>query len=221
MLQYLIEAHRKRGDRILVFVDTIDILTEFARRLNYPYISGDIKTYEREKILQLFQLLNDWNVLFISRVGDVGIDLPDANVAIEVSSLFGSRRQEAQRLGRILRPKEKKEGQTYDSFFYSLVSVGTQEMRYALKRQKFLIKQGYSFQIMDDASFSFNKNPKEKSKFKMSSDEEQTAFLEQLIAMCYRRDNDRGPGVVSSKNELKISISNKNSNANQRIYIER
>jgi DNA excision repair protein ERCC-3 len=193
---------------------------EFAKRLNYPYISGDLKTYEREKILQFFQHLSDWNVLLISRVGDVGIDLPDANVAIEISSLFGSRRQEAQRLGRILRPKEKKDGQAYDSYFYSLVSVGTQEMRYALKRQKFLIKQGYSFQILDDASFNFNKNHQEKLKYKMSSDEEQNLFLEKLIAMCYRRDNDRGNAAANPKNELKINISNKR-DMNQRVYIEK
>ena len=66
---------------------------EYAKILNYPYICGDVKDYERDKIISFFKHLNDdWNVLLISRVGDVGIDLPDANVAIEVSSLFGSRR---------------------------------------------------------------------------------------------------------------------------------
>jgi len=80
----------------LVFIDTIDVLIEFARILNYPYICGDVKEFERDKIIQFFKHLGeDWSVLFVSRVGDVGIDLPDANVAIEVSSLFGSRRQEA------------------------------------------------------------------------------------------------------------------------------
>lgn len=69
---------------------------EFAKKLGYPFICGDVSDYEREKIIQFFKLLDDnWNVLLVSRVGDVGIDLPDANVAIEVSSLFGSRRQEA------------------------------------------------------------------------------------------------------------------------------
>ena len=93
VLQYLIEVHKNRGDKILVFIDTIDILIEFARLLGYPYICGEVSEYEREKILQFFRVLDeDWNVILISRVGDVGIDLPDANVAIEVSSLFGSRR---------------------------------------------------------------------------------------------------------------------------------
>jgi DNA excision repair protein ERCC-3 len=122
-------------------------LREYAKTLGYPYIDSEVKAYEKEKLLQFFQHLDGWNVLFISRVGDVGIDLPDANVAIQISSLFGSRRQEAQRLGRILRPKQqRKEG--FQSYFYSLVSLGTVEMEYALKRQKFLIKQGYSFEIM-------------------------------------------------------------------------
>ena len=142
VLQYLIEIHKKRGDKILIFIDYVDILIKYATVLGYPYISGELKHYEREKILQFFQHLGgDWNVLFLSRVGDVGIDLPDANVAIEVSSLFGSRRQEAQRLGRILRPKEKKQGETYQSYFYTLVSLGTAEINYSFKRQKFLIEQ--------------------------------------------------------------------------------
>ncbi len=89
----MIDLHRARGDKILVFIDTIDILIEFATLLGFPYICGDVQEYERDKILAFFKHLgDDWNVIFISRVGDVGLDLPDANVAIEISSLFGSRR---------------------------------------------------------------------------------------------------------------------------------
>lgn len=140
VIQHLIKKHLACGDKILVFIDSIDILVQFSKILEFPYICGELKNYEREKILEFFQVLPTWNVIFVSRVGDVGIDLPDANVAIEVSSQFGSRRQEAQRLGRILRPKENKEGK-FQSFFYSLVSVGTDEEQYAIKRQKFLVKQ--------------------------------------------------------------------------------
>lgn len=139
-LQYLIKVHLGRGDKILVFIDSIDILIQYAKILKQPYICGELKQYEREKLLQFFQDLDNWNVLFVSRVGDVGIDLPDANVAIEVSSQFGSRRQEAQRLGRILRPKEHNI-EKFQSYFYSLVSSETDEVRYAVKRQKFLVKQ--------------------------------------------------------------------------------
>jgi len=92
ILKHLINLHAKRGDKILVFIDAIEILNEYSRLLNCPYISGEVSEYEREKIIQFFKYLDSWNVLLISRVGDVGIDLPDANVAIEISSLFGSRR---------------------------------------------------------------------------------------------------------------------------------
>mmetsp|Transcript_37350 Transcript_37350/g.99432 ORF Transcript_37350/g.99432 Transcript_37350/m.99432 type:complete len:131 (+) Transcript_37350:1907-2299(+) len=82
--------------------------------------------------------------LFISRIGDTSIDLPEANVIIQISSHYGSRRQEAQRLGRILRPKIKSK----HAFFYSLVSSGTEEMFYSTKRQQFLVSQGYDFKTL-------------------------------------------------------------------------
>jgi DNA excision repair protein ERCC-3 len=186
-IQYLIKMHVAHGDKILVFIDSIEILMNFAKILGYPFISGDLKNFERERLLQFFQTLPKWNVLFVSRVGDVGIDLPDANVAIEVSSQFGSRRQEAQRLGRILRPKESKDGK-YQSYFYSLVSIGTDEVKYAIKRQKFLVKQGYSFKIIQEEVLPYNKNPKEKRKFKMSRVEDQQAFLSQLLSQSLSRD---------------------------------
>jgi DNA excision repair protein ERCC-3 len=182
VVQYLIKMHAAQGDKILVFIDSIEILTEFARILGYPFLYGKMKHHERERLLNFFQVLPKWNVLFVSKVGDVGIDLPDANVAIEVSSHFGSRRQEAQRLGRILRPKENKEGK-YQSYFYSLVSIGTDEVKYAVKRQKFLVKQGYSFKIISEEKLPYNKNPREKAKMKMVTEAQQVKFLEKLVAL--------------------------------------
>lgn len=187
VIQYLIKLHAERGDKILVFIDSIDILKQFAKILNYPFICGDLKNFERERLLQFFQTLPKWNVLFVSRVGDVGIDLPDANVAIEVSSQFGSRRQEAQRLGRILRPKETKEGK-YQSYFYSLVSIGTDEVKYAIKRQKFLVEQGYSFKIIKEESLPYNQNSKEKRRMKLSRIEDQLSFLSQLMSQSLSKD---------------------------------
>lgn len=93
-----------------MFIDTVEILVEYAKWLECPYISGEVSEYEREQIINLFKHTDDWNCLFISWVGDVGIDLPDANVAIEISSLFGSWRQKTQRLGWIIRPKSQSEG---------------------------------------------------------------------------------------------------------------
>lgn len=89
----------------------------------------------------------------ISKVGDTSIDLPEANVIIQVSSHFGSRRQEAQRLGRILRPKsytqtDGSNRSSFNAFFYTLVSTDTQEMFYSAKRQQYLIDQGYTFKIV-------------------------------------------------------------------------
>lgn len=88
-----------------------------------------------------------------SIAGDTSIDLPEANVIVQVSSHFGSRRQEAQRLGRILRPKSytQRDGSnrsSFNAFFYTLVSADTQEMFYSAKRQQYLIDQGYTFKIV-------------------------------------------------------------------------
>ena len=94
------------------------------------------------------------NTIFISKVGDNSINIPEASVIIQISSHAGSRRQEAQRLGRILRPKPRKAGAPrpeegeFDAFFYSLVSTDTAEMFYSAKRQKFLVDQGYAFKVV-------------------------------------------------------------------------
>lgn len=219
VLQYLIEIHRARGDKILVFIDTIDILIEFARMLNYPYICGELKNYEREKILQFFKVLkDDWNVIFISRVGDVGIDLPDANVAIEISSLFGSRRQEAQRLGRILRPKEKKANETYQSYFYSLTSIGTKEMKYGFKRQKFLIKQGYNFKMINESKLPYHEDRRKYNSYKLSSHESQERFLKKIMTMCLQKQSDKNYNNIS-KTEITIKKKDLFDTSNK-IYIE-
>ena len=83
------------------------------------------------------------NTIFLSKVGDTSIDLPEATCLIQISSHFGSRRQEAQRLGRILRAKRRND-EGFNAFFYSLVSRDTQEVYYSTKRQQFLIDQGVS-----------------------------------------------------------------------------
>jgi len=99
------------------------------------------------RILQHFQHNPNVNTIFLSKVGDTSIDLPEATCLIQISSHFGSRRQEAQRLGRILRAKRRNDA-GFNAFFYSLVSKDTQEMYYSTKRQQFLIDQGYSFKVI-------------------------------------------------------------------------
>ncbi|KAK7399188.1 hypothetical protein VNO78_10366 [Psophocarpus tetragonolobus] len=153
--EFLINFHeRERGDKIIVFADNLFALTEYAMKLRKPMIYGATSHVERTKILQAFKTSKDVNTIFLSKVGDNSIDIPEANVIIQISSHAGSRRQEAQRLGRILRAKGKLQDrmaggkEEYNAFFYSLVSTDTQEMYYSTKRQQFLIDQGYSFKVI-------------------------------------------------------------------------
>ncbi|KAA3456517.1 DNA repair helicase XPB1-like protein [Gossypium australe] len=153
--EFLIRFHeRERGDKIIVFADNLFALVEYAMKLRKPMIYGATSHLERTKILQAFKTSRDVNTIFLSKVGDNSIDIPEANVIIQISSHAGSRRQEAQRLGRILRAKGKLEDrmaggkEEYNAFFYSLVSTDTQEMYYSTKRQQFLIDQGYSFKVI-------------------------------------------------------------------------
>lgn len=153
--EFLIRFHeQQRGDKIIVFADNLFALTEYAMKLRKPMIYGATSHIERTKILEAFKTKSDVNTIFLSKVGDNSIDIPEANVIIQISSHAGSRRQEAQRLGRILRAKGRLEDrmaggkEEYNAFFYSLVSTDTQEMYYSTKRQQFLIDQGYSFKII-------------------------------------------------------------------------
>ncbi|CAO0789248.1 unnamed protein product [Mucor circinelloides] len=145
--QYLIGYHERRGDKIIVFSDNVYALIEYAKKLGKPYIYGGTGQQERMRILQNFQYNPAVSTIFLSKVGDTSIDLPEATCLIQISSHYGSRRQEAQRLGRILRAKRRND-EGFNAFFYSLVSRDTQEMYYSTKRQQFLIDQGYAFKVI-------------------------------------------------------------------------
>lgn len=131
--QYLIRLHEARNDKIIVFSDNVFALQHYAIKLNCPYIYGPTSQNERLQILQNFQHNPKVNTIFVSKVADTSFDLPDANVLIQISSHGGSRRQEAQRLGRILRAKKENTTDEYNAFFYSLVSNDTMEMYYGKK----------------------------------------------------------------------------------------
>ncbi|XP_041847599.1 general transcription and DNA repair factor IIH helicase subunit XPB isoform X2 [Melanotaenia boesemani] len=146
--QFLIRFHERRNDKIIVFADNVFALKEYAIRLNKPFIYGPTSQGERMQILQNFKHNPKINTIFISKVGDTSFDLPEANVLIQISSHGGSRRQEAQRLGRVLRAKKGMVAEEYNAYFYSLVSQDTQEMAYSTKRQRFLVDQGYSFKVI-------------------------------------------------------------------------
>lgn len=145
--QYLIQYHEQRGDKIIVFSDDLYALKAYSLKLKKPYICGSTPQNERMLILHQFQSNPKVNTIFLSKVGDTSIDLPEATCLIQISSHFGSRRQEAQRLGRILRARRRYDEGFY-SFFYTLVSKDTEEMYYSSKRQQFLIDQGYSFKVI-------------------------------------------------------------------------
>ncbi|CAI5755794.1 unnamed protein product [Candida verbasci] len=149
--QFLIHYHEKRGDKIIVFSDNVYALQEYALKLGKPFIYGSTPQQERMKILQNFQHNDQINTIFLSKVGDTSIDLPEATCLIQISSHYGSRRQEAQRLGRILRAKRRND-EGFNAFFYSLVSKDTQEMYYSTKRQAFLVDQGYAFKVITHLS---------------------------------------------------------------------
>ncbi|KAH9812436.1 P-loop containing nucleoside triphosphate hydrolase protein [Melampsora americana] len=145
--QFLIKFHEERGDKIIVFSDNVYALEAYAKKLRKLYIHGGTPQVERMRILQNFQHNPLVNTIFLSKVGDTSIDLPEATCLIQISSHFGSRRQEAQRLGRILRAKRRND-EGFNAFFYSLVSRDTQEFYFSTKRQQFLIDQGYAFKVI-------------------------------------------------------------------------
>jgi len=147
--QFLIKYHEDRGDKIIVFSDNVYALEMYAKKLGKLYIHGGTPQAERMRVLQHFQHSPEVNTIFLSKVGDTSIDLPEATVLIQISSHFGSRRQEAQRLGRILRAKRRND-EGFNAFFYSLVSKDTNEMYFSSKRQQFLIDQGYAFKVITE-----------------------------------------------------------------------
>ncbi|XP_066929031.1 general transcription and DNA repair factor IIH helicase/translocase subunit XPB-like [Clytia hemisphaerica] len=160
--EFLIRYHERRNDKIIVFADNVFALKHYAVALNRPYIYGPTSQSERLHIIQNFVHNPLVNTIFISKVGDTSFDMPEANVLIQISSHGGSRRQEAQRLGRILRAKKNMAAEEYNAFFYSLVSTDTEEMYFSNKRQRFLINQGYSYKVitklagMDEETLSYS-----------------------------------------------------------------
>jgi DNA excision repair protein ERCC-3 len=137
---------RHADDRILVIGQYLTQLRALAKTLKAPLITGQTAQGERERLYGAFR---DGSVplLIVSKVGNFAVDLPDANVAIQISGTFGSRQEEAQRLGRILRPKPGDN----QAHFYTIVSYNSVEQEFAMKRQLFLTEQGYSYHIEDVA----------------------------------------------------------------------
>ena len=136
-------AHHS-GEQILVIGQYLDQLDDLSEALGVPVIKGDTPIKEREKLFAAFRT-GEITCLVVSKVANFSVDLPEATIAIQVSGAFGSRQEEAQRLGRILRPKADGRG----AKFYSVVSRDTIDQDFAQNRQRFLAEQGYSYKIID------------------------------------------------------------------------
>ena len=132
------------GEQILVIGQYIDQLDDLSETLGVPVIKGETPIKERERLFAAFRT-GEITCLVVSKVANFSIDLPEATIAIQVSGAFGSRQEEAQRLGRIVRPKADGRG----AKFYSVVSRDTVDQDFAQNRQRFLAEQGYSYRIID------------------------------------------------------------------------
>ena len=142
LVRKLVASHAE--DQVLIIGQYLDQLDLLAQELGCPLITGRTPTKEREDLYARFRD-GRLHVLMVSKVGNFAVDLPDANVAIQVSGTFGSRQEEAQRLGRILRPKADRR----PAVFYSLVTRDSREEHFANNRQLFLTEQGYTYEIRD------------------------------------------------------------------------
>ena len=142
VVQALVEKHA--DDQVLVIGQYISQLDELSEKLGVPVIKGETPVKEREELFAAFRT-GELKCLVVSKVANFSVDLPDATIAIQVSGAFGSRQEEAQRLGRILRPKSDGRG----ARFYSVVSRDTVDQDFAQNRQRFLAEQGYSYKIID------------------------------------------------------------------------
>ncbi|MCC9306668.1 DEAD/DEAH box helicase [Kitasatospora sp. RB6PN24] len=142
VVEALVKKHQ--GDQTLIIGQYIDQLDELGEVLGAPVIKGETSNLQREKLFDAFRS-KEINVLVVSKVANFSIDLPEATVAIQVSGTFGSRQEEAQRLGRVLRPK----ADGHAAHFYSVVARDTVDQDFAAHRQRFLAEQGYAYRIID------------------------------------------------------------------------
>jgi DNA excision repair protein ERCC-3 len=171
--------------------------------------------------LQNFQYNPKLNTIFVSKIADTSFDLPEANVLIQVSSHGGSRRQEAQRLGRILRPKKGALAEEYNAFFYSLVSQDTLEMQYARKRQRFLVNQGYSYKVITTL-----KGMDEEELFYSNKDEQQQLLQQVLQANDADAEEEKVVGLDSGMRTTSSGITRRPGNmssisgADDNVYME-
>ena len=177
----LLEKHK--DDKIIIFSDNLFTILQYNRffeekKLKFRMIHGKTGRRDREKYLSEFRNGTEINILLMTRVGDISLDIPNANVVIQISSHFSSRMQEAQRFGRILRPK-KDVFSEYNAFFYTIVSKNTKEMIYSNNRHRFLVDQGYYFTIINDIGKLIEiKDEKDEEKSEKEKEKEKNEIIE-------------------------------------------
>ena len=140
VIEALLAKHK--GESILIIGQYLDQLKEVQKHFGFPLITGSTSNSRRDELYADFREGKE-KVIIVSKVANFAIDLPDASVAIQISGTFGSRQEEAQRLGRILRPKDR------TSFFYSVISKYTVEEEFSQNRQRFLVEQGYKYELLE------------------------------------------------------------------------
>lgn len=192
--QFLMRYHERRNDKIIIFSDVVFALRAYAKTMQRAFIDGQTSQNERMNILQNFVHNPAVSTIFISKVGDNSFDLPDANVLIQISAHGGSRRQEAQRLGRILRAKKDHVGEEYNAYFYSLVSQDTEEMHFSTKRQRFLVNQGYSFKVITKLA-----GMEEDQGLVLSSQKEQLQLLQTVLKASDTDADEEGGGGAQAR----------------------
>jgi DNA excision repair protein ERCC-3 len=219
---WLIQEHLKRqDDKIIVFSDSRFALERYARAFKQAMIHGDTPMADREAILAAFRETSDVRVLFLSKVGDVALDVPDANVIIQISSHYGSRMQEAQRMGRILRKKQTaKAASRNHAFFYTLLSTDTEEVAWSLRRRRYLVDQGYAYKVLTAfPGLSTKEELRAKSGFLSREDEQREALLEILrsnVEELDERESRQAAKLAGGK-----SISSKSGGSGSRFVARR
>ena len=153
-LVYLLHIHESRNDQIIIFCDSIPLILYVARMLKRPAIYGQLPVEDKNFIYEMFRR-GKFKTILISRTGDEAIDLPNANVAIELTINRGSRKQVLQRLGRIMRQKDNPT-MDYNALFYTLVSEHTSERIHFMKRQKTLVDLGFQYDIINEKDMEYN-----------------------------------------------------------------
>lgn len=154
VVEHLVNMHPE--DHVLVIGQYLDQLDAISEHLGAPLITGQTPQKERERLFESFRS-GETRVLVVSKVANFSVDLPEAGVAIQISGTFGSRQEEAQRLGRVLRPK----GDKRSAHFYTVVTRDTVDAEFAAHRQRFLAEQGYAYRIVDADDLLYGKTDSE------------------------------------------------------------